>query len=102
MNYHIEIADKDAHVIAEPGVILKPGDQVTFTSNHANAAIQYTETSPFAEILAGKTFLVGLHAGPFAVLDNPGEHHFDCGETNSGGFSAWGQGANTPSHSIQS
>lgn len=97
VNYYIEVTDGNAQVKAESGVILQPSDQVTFTSNDANAAIQYTETSPFAEIPAGKPFLVGLSAGPFTVVDNPGEHHFDCGKTNGGGFSPWGQGGNTPS-----
>ena len=76
------------------------GDLVTLTSDSDDTTIEFTETSPFAEIPAKQSRTIGKSSGPYEILDTPKQpNHFDCGRHKDGKFDRWGGGGGTPSGS---
>ena len=74
------------------------GDMVTLVSDRDSTTIEYTTTSPFAEIPAKKPTQVGRSYGPHRIIETPKRpNHFDCGEQKAGKFEKWSGGGGTPS-----
>jgi hypothetical protein len=72
-------------------------DRISFESNEPKTTIVYRDSSPVAEIAAGKPFQIGNGKGPFLCV-KAGKHHFDCGRMLGNTFSKWGdtEGDGTP------